>query len=125
MRDYREVRAALRQLQEAAEVSAHVEHFLSRLTPAEARVLPAHVRRTRFSTKGMEALAEAALDLKREELRHRTGSEEMITLEMVAGVFATAAARLAEISAPTSLRSMIPPNERGVAERRIARRPDL
>jgi len=49
----------------------------------------------------------------------------MNTLETVAAVLAAASARLAEISAPRSLRSMIAPTCLGVAERRIARRPDL
>lgn len=125
MRDYRQVRAALRELHEPAEVTAHVEHFLSRLSPEEARVLPHPLRRGRLGGRGLEALAEAALELKREELRHRSGSAEMLTLEMVAAVLVAASARLAEISGPRSLRSMILPAERGIAERRIARRPDL
>ena len=125
MRDFRQIRAALRELHEPAEVTAHVEHFLARLSADEARVLPQPLCRGRLGGKGLEALAEAALELKREELRHRTGSPEMLTLERVAAVLAAATARLAEISAPRSLRSMIPPTELGVAERRIARRPDL
>jgi len=125
MRNHREVRAALRELHEPAEVSAHVEHFLSRLPPEEARVLPQPLCRGRLPGKCMGALAEAALELKREELRHRCGSPEMNTLETVAAVLAAASARLAEISGPRSLRSMIAPTGLGVAERRIARRPDL
>ena len=125
MRNHREVRAALRELHEPAEVSAHVEHFLSRLTPEEARVLPQPLCRGRLPGRSMEALGEAALDLKREELRHRCGSPEMGTLESVAAVLAAASARLAEISGPRSLRSMIAPTGRGIAERRIARRPDI
>lgn len=124
MRDHRQVRAALRELHEPAEVTAHVEHFLARLSPEEKRVLPAQLRRGRLSGPGMESLAEVALDLKREELRHRSESPEMLTLEAVAAVLAAAAARIAELSGPRSLRSMIVPGERGIAERRIARRPD-
>jgi hypothetical protein len=124
MRDYREVRTALREMHEPAEVAAIIEHFLSQLTPAEAGLLPAQLRGGKLAGAGMEALAEVALDLKREELRHRSESPEMRTLEAVACVLAAAASRLAEISGPQTLRRMIAPTERGIAERRIARRPD-
>jgi len=124
MRDYREVREALGELDEPAEVAATIERFLSRLAPSEARVLPRGLREGLVAGGGVDGLAEAALDLKREELRHRSGSPEMRTLEAVAGVLAAAAARLAEISGPPTLRKMIAFTERGTAERRIARRPD-
>lgn len=123
MRDYREVRAALRDLHGPAEVIATIEHFLSELTPAEARVLPADLRSGVLAGSRMEALAEVALDLKREELRHRSGSPEMRTLEAVASVLAAGASRLVEIAGPPTLRRMMAPTERGIAERRIVRRP--
>jgi hypothetical protein len=123
MRDHRDVRAALRELHEPAEIAALIEQFLSGLTPAEARVLPDGLRGGAMGS-GIEALAGAALELKREELRHKSGSPELRTLAAVAAVLAAAAARLADISGRPTLRKMIGPMERGVAERRIARRPD-
>jgi hypothetical protein len=111
-------------MHEPAEVTAIIEHFISQLTPAEASVLPAELRGGALTGSGMEVLAEVALDLKREELRHRSGSPEMRTLEAVASVLAAAASRLAEIAGPQTLRRMMAPTERGIAERRIARRPD-
>jgi len=124
MRDYREIRAALRELHEPDEVAAGIQLFLCRLTAEEIGLLPGHLRDGSFADAGVEALAEAALELKREELRHRSGSPEMRALEAVAAVVAAGAARLAEISSPHTLRRMIPPPERGIAERRIARTPD-
>jgi len=126
MQDSRDARAALRDAHSKRDVAAIVGNFLASFSREEASAMPSSFFRGDGLALGVEEIAEAALELKREQLLHRFDSPELRALEAAAGVLGAASERLAEISTPAGhlLRSMTTPTSRGTAERRIARRPD-
>src|SRR5437868_3090404 len=126
MQDSRVARAALGAARSKREVARIVEDFLASFSPDEARAMPLSFSRDGGLALGLDEIAAAALELKREALLHAFESPEMRTLDAATDVLAAASARLAEISTPPGqlLRSMTTPMRRGTAERRIARRQD-